>query len=466
MSFLAKILPGKRAEEENLGRLFTELAPQRPANVGVRDFAAALVSSGAVIAEVKHRSPSNPSFRQFAPPARLAAAYARGGAAALSVVTDEPNFGTSLADVAAMRRACPLPVLVKDFVVGPNQVLAAWQAGADAVLLIARLLDGATLARLLSLVHQLGLQALVECHDQEDMDKSVAAGARILGINNRDLARLTTDLDNTRRLLPRVPAGLLTVSESGINRRAEIEELGAAGAGAFLVGHALLLSSDPGRKVRELTGREDENRTRLKICGLTSVMDARAAHESGAHLLGLVMAPGPRQVSPELAAAVRTALPDARLCGVFVDPDLDEVERVADGADLDLVQLHGRETPEFCRAVREKTGLPVIKALTLGRVLTGAAEDYAAVPYLLLDLPKNVEVDDVSAQQEELRRAAADLKARGRRVLLAGALDADCLRPALDVAPFAVDMSRGVEAAVGSKDPRRLAAVRKEMHSC
>jgi indole-3-glycerol phosphate synthase len=349
MNFLDKIMPGKQAEARKLAEQFARSAPVRVGGTDIRDFEAALSRPGAVIAEVKHRSPSNPDFRQHAAPARLAAAYARGGAAALSVVTDAENFGTSLADVAEMRRACDLPVLVKDFIIHRSQIQAAWAAGADAVLLIARLLDRARLETLLADVHELGLQALVECHDEEEIDRSADAGARILGINNRDLALLTTDLNNTRRLLPRVPYGVLSVSESGINRRSEILDLQAAGAGAFLVGHALLLSPDPGRKVRELTGRESETRPRVKICGLTSVEDARAAHEMGADLLGMVLSPGPRQVSPELAAAVRQALPDARLCGVFVNPGLEQVTGAVDGADLDLVQLHGERAGGFLR---------------------------------------------------------------------------------------------------------------------
>ena len=168
-------MPGKRAEAEVLSQRFAAQPPIRPDSLPIQDFAAALARPQAVIAEVKHKSPSNSTFVQTASPASLAAAYRRGGAAALSVVTDQPNFGTSLADVPAMREASGLPVLVKDFVVGESQILAAWEAGADAVLLIARLLDQDRLTELLIAVHRLGLQSLVECHDEEDITKSVNA---------------------------------------------------------------------------------------------------------------------------------------------------------------------------------------------------------------------------------------------------------------------------------------------------
>jgi len=228
------------------------------ATVPVRDFHAALSSGGGerVIAEIKRRSPSVPAFRHGDDPAGLARVYRDNGAAAISIVTDEPNFGTSLADVAGVRETVGLPVLVKDFVIDPYQVIAARAAGADALLLIARLLAPESLARLLDQVHDLGMQALVECHDEADVDQALAAGARIIGVNNRDLATLATSLGACERLLPRIPAGVLRVAESGIRRRDEVMALALRGADAFLVGGALLNSADPGRTLRELLGAE------------------------------------------------------------------------------------------------------------------------------------------------------------------------------------------------------------------
>jgi len=230
------------------------------ATLPVRDLRAALAggAGGRVIAEIKRRSPSVPAFRHGADPAGLARIYRDNGAAAISIVTDEPNFGTSLADVERVREMVALPVLVKDFVIDGYQVLAARAAGADALLLITRILAPDSLARLLEQVHDLGMQALVECHDEADVDQAVGAGARIIGVNNRDLATLATSLGACERLLPRIPAGVLRVAESGIRRRSEVMELARQGADAFLVGGALLNSADPGRKLRELLGVEPE----------------------------------------------------------------------------------------------------------------------------------------------------------------------------------------------------------------
>lgn len=465
MSFLEKILPGKIAEAEVYAARFSRTAPQRPEDLPIRDFAAALRKSMAVIAEVKHRSPSHPHFRQTAAPARLAAAYQRGDAAAISVVTDAEHFGTSLADVRAIKMASELPVLTKDFVVDSSQILAAWEAGADAVLLIARMLVQDDLTRLLAEVHRLGLQSLVECHDAEDIAKSVRAGARILGVNNRNLATLTTDLAQTPQLLPLVPAGLITVSESGIDTRQQIEELAAAGAQAFLIGHALLLSRDPGRKLRELTGREKTDRPRVKICGLTRPLDAAAAHQAGADILGMVLASGVRQVSREQAAAIRKVVPEARLCGVFVDNPVAEILEVCEAADLDLVQLHGQETPAFCAEVTERAGLPVIKALTLADLEANRENVYEEVAYLLVDLPKGDEVSDLRTMQARLRKEVRRLQEQGHDVFLAGGLHADNVGEALTAAPFAIDISRGVESAPGRKDPARLARVIRKVKS-
>ena len=268
MNFLERIRPVKEAEVAAL-RTLQALEPPRRSGPPVRDFAAALRGGERLIAEVKRCSPSDPGFRQDAAVERLAAVYQRSGAAAISIVTDRANFGTSLDDVAALRAASGLPVLAKDFVIDEVQVRAAWGAGADAVLLIARMLTPARLAELLACVRGLGMESLVECHDEADIAAALAAGATLVGLNNRDLNALTTDVGLTARMLPLLPDGVVKVAESGIDRRAQVTELAALGADAFLVGHALLKHADPGRKLRQLLGREQEGAPLLKVCGLT-----------------------------------------------------------------------------------------------------------------------------------------------------------------------------------------------------
>lgn len=463
MSFLDKILPAKRGEALRLAAEFAANPPRRPDDLPIRDFAAAVAGPLAVIAEVKHRSPSHAQLRQDAPPARLAAAYGRGGAAALSVVTDQVHFGTSLADVRPMRLAANLPVLVKDFVVDRSQILAAWAAGADAVLLIARLLDRATLQRLLAAAEGLGLGVLLECHDSEDLAKAAAVGARVVGINNRNLATLTTDLGQTPRLLPLVPAGAVKVSESGIETRQQIETLASAGADAFLIGHALLLSRDPGRKVRELTGRETAGRPRAKVCGLTTPDDAAACHRLGADVLGVIFADSPRQVGLEQAAAIRRAVPEARLCGVFQDAPLAEVAEAVNVCDLDLVQLHGSETPAYCLELKTAVGLPLIKVLPADGDAAQAVARYEAVAYFMVDWPKDTAAADADRLAERALRQVRAVKAAGGEAFLAGGLTPENVRAGLAAAPFAVDVCRGVEALPGGKDLSRVAAFLQEV---
>ncbi len=256
--FLSRVMAAKREEVAFLaaaadaGALRAE-AEARP----VRDFAAALRAAPgdvAVIAEFKRRSPSVVEFPRGVDPAATARVYAANGAAALSVVTDEPNFGTSLADASAARAACELPLLVKDFVFDPLQVLLARAAGADALLLIARTLAPGELAGLLAAIGDAGMTALVECHDEHDVQKALTAGAPLIGVNSRDLESLDVDLDAPRRLLPLLRRRALAVAESGIRTRAEVEAMAACGADACLIGGALLQADDPAALLRELGG--------------------------------------------------------------------------------------------------------------------------------------------------------------------------------------------------------------------
>ena len=454
MSFLDRIRPAKEAEAAALNRRFEIAAPARPAGMPIRDFQAALTGGQSIIAEVKRKSPSNPDLQRLGPPGTLARAYQRGGARALSIVTDAAHFGTSLDDVAALRAATDLPVLVKDFVIDPAQIRAAWAAGADAILLIARMLDPESLRDLHTEATALGLSVLVECHAADEIEQALLAGAELVGINNRNLGTLTTDLAHGESLLPLVGRDVIRVSESGLDCRADVERMGRAGADAFLVGHALLLSLDPGRKVAELSGNETEDSLRIKICGLTSTGDAQAAFKAGAHLLGLIFASSPRQVDNERAAEIRAAVPRARLCGVFQDADPAGVILTAENCGLDLIQLHGNESPRECRQLAAVTGLPLIKALRPAEATGAMVAAYDSAAYFLVDRPKGA---PESLDHQALREAAARIRTEGREVFLAGGLDpANVAEAVHDCVPFGVDVSSGVESEPGRKDHAAL----------
>jgi indole-3-glycerol phosphate synthase len=254
-TYLDGILAAHRAvadaDERSLGPLLADAAGRPPA----RGFAARLVADGgapAVIAEIKRRSPSKGDLAPDLDPVGLAAAYEAGGAACLSVLTDEAFFGGSVADLTAARSGCGLPVLRKDFTVDERDVADARLMGADAVLLIAAALDDGLLGRSVALAADLGLDALVEVHDEEELGRALAAGAKLVGVNCRDLTTFEVDLDLPERLASGLPDDVVAVAESGIRSEADAARMAAAGYTAVLVGETLVTSPDPGAAVGRL----------------------------------------------------------------------------------------------------------------------------------------------------------------------------------------------------------------------
>jgi indole-3-glycerol phosphate synthase len=238
-------------ERDPQGRLEERAAAAPPP----RGFAAALKGERiACIAEIKRRSPSAGWIRQGAVAAEVATTYAEAGAAALSVLTDGPFFGGGLADLQAARAAVHLPLLRKDFVVDPYQVVEARAAGADAILLIVSALDDATLAALHAEAARWQLDVLVEAHDGEEVERALALGARVVGINHRDLRTFKMDMTLAERLRPRIPSDRVVVAESGIRTAEDVRRMRSAGVDAILVGENLMRSPDPGAALRALLG--------------------------------------------------------------------------------------------------------------------------------------------------------------------------------------------------------------------
>jgi len=254
VGFLTDVAERVRRDLERRPLDEASLLARASATPPARDFAAALRSAPpAVIAEVKRASPSAGAIAD-ADPAALARAYEAGGAAAISVLTEPHHFHGSLADLRAVRLACRLPVLRKDFLVHPAQVIESRAGGADAVLLIAACLSGFELEALLATAADVGVAALVEVHAEADLERALGAGAPIVGVNARDLETLDVDEERALALVRRVPGDRAVVFESGISRREQVERAVEAGATAVLVGEALMRSADPGAKVAELRG--------------------------------------------------------------------------------------------------------------------------------------------------------------------------------------------------------------------
>jgi indole-3-glycerol phosphate synthase len=248
----------RRKRELPLGELMsrspTRLPPPavgRPA--GGRPFREALSGPGiAVIAEFKRRSPSAGELRERPDVAAQVSAYERGGARAVSILTEGPHFGGTLEDLRLARAACALPILRKDFIVDPYQLHEARAAGADAVLLIVAALDRPTLSSLHRAAGELGLDALVEVHDRAELSRALDVGAQTIGINNRDLRDFTVDVERTFALLEQIPGGVAVVSESGIATSTHLRRLGERGVQGVLVGELLMRAPDPGAALREL----------------------------------------------------------------------------------------------------------------------------------------------------------------------------------------------------------------------
>ena len=254
-TILSRIIESRRAEVARRRRIMPETVLRIAAGKAdaPRDFAGALVRDEVnVIAEIKKASPSAGVLRREFEPVSLARGFEQAGAAALSVLTEEENFQGALAHLRDARAAVSLPVLRKDFIVDPWQVWEARAANADSFLLIAAALDDAALAGLLNLGRELGMEALVEVHTAEELERVLAAGARILGVNNRNLHTLEVRVETSLELAGMIPEDCVAVSESGLRSAEDLRKLSAAGFDAFLIGESLMREPDPGAALKRL----------------------------------------------------------------------------------------------------------------------------------------------------------------------------------------------------------------------
>jgi indole-3-glycerol phosphate synthase len=255
-TYLDRILEAHRAAAASDDRPFDSLLDACRALPPARGFTAALRSTDglAVIAEVKRRSPSKGDLLADLDPAAVAADYERGGASCLSVLTDEAFFGGSTADLRAARDAVGIPVLRKDFTVSASDVADARLMGADAVLLIVAALDGAELTDLHAVAIDLGIDALVEVHDEDEVERALAAGASLIGVNQRDLVTFEVDHERALRVVASIPPDVVRVAESGIRDAADAAALAAGGYDAVLVGEAVVTAGDRAKAVAALRG--------------------------------------------------------------------------------------------------------------------------------------------------------------------------------------------------------------------
>ena len=414
-----------------------------------RSLRAALARPGArFIMAVKRSSPSEGVLRAAADPAELGRAYT-GAADAISVLVDTPYFGGSYRDLAAVRAAFDGPILAKDFVVDPRQVPEARAHGADAVLVMLSVVDDDQARDVMAEAAALGMDVLVEAHDADELGRAVALGAALIGINNRDLRTLKVDLAVTERLAHLVPSDRLLVSESGIASRADVQRL-AAHADAFLVGSSLMKADSPAQAARALAFG------RVKVCGLTRREDTQAAAAAGASHAGFIMVPGtPRAVTVAEARPLSEAARDAglRTVGVFRNEKLMQVALAAQELGLDAVQLHGDEDLGYIEGLRNI--LPQHVEIWGASGVDEAVRPRLGADRLLFDTARDGQSGGTGRTFDWTRVAArGDLP----HALLAGGLDPANAGRAAQLGAYALDVSSGVEAAPGRKDPAKLTA--------
>jgi indole-3-glycerol phosphate synthase/phosphoribosylanthranilate isomerase len=363
------------------------------------------------IAEVKRKSPSAGDLRPDADPAAIAAAYAAAGAAAISVLVDE-RFAGTVDDLRAARAATDAPLLGKGFFSSEEHLDELKEAGADAVLLILRDLDDRATARLLAYAERIGLDTLVEAHDLAELERAVALGAPVIGLNARNLSTFEIDRAAQLRLVAQAPRDRIVIAESGIESTAQGAAAELAGADAILVGQALMRAPDPAAKLKEIL-----RRPLIKVCGLTREEDVAAAAEAGADLLGFILAKETPRRAPAILPVPETALAVAVHVGEITDDR------------ADLVQFYAREDGH-----RARDG-----------VVLRAGEQVA----LVVDRP----------WQEEDPEHYARARDAGGRVMLAGGLSAENVRAAIEATrPWAVDAASSLESAPGIKDHEKVRA--------
>ncbi len=401
-----------------------------------RSLRAALARPGArFIMEVKRASPSG--HRSVHSVETAINAYA-GVADGVSVLTDQRFFGGSLAALETVRERFEGPILAKDFVVVPAQVTEARRHGADAVLCMLSVLGDDEARAVMAEAERLRMDVLVEVHDETELHRALALGARIIGINNRDLKTLKTDLAVSERLSRRVPDDVLLVSESGVATRADVERLGPY-ADAFLVGSSLMAASDVHEAARALVFG------RVKVCGLTREEDVRAAAASGATHAGLIMVKGtPRAVTVDSASGLAEAARSSGLkpVGVFRDEEPRDMVRVAQALSLAALQLHGTESRQS--VAESRMGFD-------GEVWTAGFEDRGG-DRLVFDSPGGGtgQACDWSTVASHPSRTTA---------FLAGGIGPDNARAAQATGVYGLDASSRLEVAPGIKDHDKIRAL-------
>jgi len=412
------------------------------------------------ICEVKKASPSKGIIAEDFPYLEIAKEYEAAGASAISCLTEPEYFKGDKRYLKKIAETVSIPVLRKDFTVDPYMIYEAKVLGATAVLLICALLPEETLKEYLETAHSLGLSALVEAHDEAEVAQAMRAGARIIGVNNRNLKDFTVDIHNSERLRELVPENIVFVSESGIKTPEDVGRLYQNKTDAVLIGETLMRSSNKKAELEKLSsmcakqnrahGESNvmEEQTRIKICGLTRLEDIDAVNELKPEYVGFVFAKSRRQITKEHAVTLRRYLDsEIQAVGVFVNELPAIVAGYLEEGVIDLAQLHGNESEEYIHSLRFRTGGELIKAFSIKTREDVEKAKKSSADYILLDHGKGGTGESFDWSL---------IRNMDRPYFLAGGLNAENVEQAiLQTHPFAVDISSGVETD-GVKDPKKI----------
>ncbi|PJG84123.1 bifunctional indole-3-glycerol-phosphate synthase TrpC/phosphoribosylanthranilate isomerase TrpF [Caviibacterium pharyngocola] len=403
----------------------------------------------AYILECKKASPSKGLIRAEFNLDAIANVY-KHYAAAVSVLTDEKYFQGNFAYIKKVRDIVAQPVLCKDFIVDEYQVYLARYHHADAILLMLSVVDDETYMRLANLAHSLGMGVLTETSNQAELDRAIALGAKVIGINNRDLHDLSVDLNRTPSLARQIPADRIIISESGIYSHRQVQQLKPY-VHAFLIGSSLMGSEDLNSAIRAIIFGEN------KVCGLTRPQDVRAVYAQGALYGGLIFAEkSPRCLSLRQAQELVVQAP-LRFVGVFQNQPIDFICKIAAQLNLFAVQLHGSETEEFITALRTELtpNCQIWRAISVDTEQQSAVQiqPISAVDRYVFD-SKNGNRQGGTGETFNWATIPAELK---DSIMLAGGINAENLDSALAQHCLGIDLNSGVESSAGIKDHTKLA---------
>ena len=421
------------------------------------------------ICEVKKASPSKGIIAEHFPYLDIAKEYEVAGAAAISVLTEPDFFKGDKKYLQEIASTVKIPVLRKDFIIDEYQIYQAKVWGASAILLICACLDVPTLTKFRELADSLGLSSLVEAHDEHEVQMAIDCGARIIGVNNRNLKDFTVDVQNSVRLRNLVQDDVIFVSESGLETPEDIQVLRDNNIGVALMGETFMRSRNKVEKLAYLYGPTYYT-PKVKMCGISKVETIPAVVEAKPDYMGLVFAPSKRQVTVEQAEILVEELHKqcinhydtkvVKTVGVFVNETLDNLVRIADTANLDAVQLHGDEDEAFIQSLKERTNVEVWKAIQIRSAADVEKWIDSSADMLLFDAYHK---DERGGTGEVFDWSSLDTFERP--FMLAGGIDSTNVARAIrTVRPYGIDISSGIETN-GVKDDEKITAFTKIVKS-